>query len=143
MKATELRIGNWYYAMTISGNWIESQVRDGKQLDILDGCSIDEAKPIPLTEEWLIRFGFECKDFSFRKYCTIELPKDENGYQMHLVFWFEPDGEFESCWLASDEYESEDGYEAERAWDYSHIKHVHTLQNLIHAITGEELTIDK
>lgn len=58
MKATELRIGNWYYAKTISGKWIETYVRNGAALDSLDGCSIDKAKPIPLTKYWLERLNW-------------------------------------------------------------------------------------
>ena len=54
MKASELRIGNWTQA-PYTGNQVE-----------IDGIGIarfEEGKeiwhPIPLTEEWLKRFGFE------------------------------------------------------------------------------------
>jgi hypothetical protein len=53
MKANELRIGNW--------------LQDSKgrfyQVNIDDLVYISEvgtkSKPIPITEEWLLRFGFE------------------------------------------------------------------------------------
>ena len=63
MKATELRIGNWYQVMTIGGYW-HNRTMTVENLQSIDGCSIDVAKPIPLTEEWLERFGFEYSDLN-------------------------------------------------------------------------------
>ena len=57
MKAKELRIGTWYQVMTIGGYW-HNRTMTVENLQSIDGCSIDVAKPIPLTEEWLKRFGF-------------------------------------------------------------------------------------
>jgi hypothetical protein len=57
MKATELRIGNWYQVMTIGGYW-HNRTMTVENLQSIDGCSIDVAKPIPLTEEWLERFNW-------------------------------------------------------------------------------------
>ena len=56
MKSNELRIGNWVYwdgEMIINAHniaEIDYFQRAGNPLDV---------KGIPLTEEWLIRFGFE------------------------------------------------------------------------------------
>jgi len=114
MKAIELRIGNWYYAMTISGNWIESQVRDGKQLDILDGCSIDEAKPIPLTEEWLESTNINGTSF---------------GAELCFTIWTEGNK------IYLEQY-------GEGRVLLDHIKYRHQAQNFYHALTGEELQTD-
>jgi hypothetical protein len=76
---------------------------------------IAELAPIPLTEEWLLKFGF----VQGRNYPGWVLLKDlEKGDYIDdnvLFEFFEP--------------------------GYDHIKYVHQLQNLYFALTGEELTI--
>ena len=73
MDARELRIGNivkWaddnnapFMELSISGVfnggdvWVEWVWYDGQKDDA--DCAIEELAPIPLTEEWLTRFGFE------------------------------------------------------------------------------------
>ncbi len=58
MKATELRIGNW---ININGKpvGIASNVINDIFWHKLDDNNQDNYKPIPLTEEWLYKFGFE------------------------------------------------------------------------------------
>ena len=58
MKASELRIGNFYNQF---GNITEV---DWSVLKDLKDAPIDQlwCKPIPLTEEWLINFGMEYTD---------------------------------------------------------------------------------
>lgn len=70
-------------------------------------------KPIPLTEDWLVRFGFEVYEFDHK----------ENQYRFKERLIVIRDG----CFI-----------------DYGSsvsIKYVHTLQNLIFALTGTELTL--
>ncbi|WP_185246654.1 hypothetical protein [Chryseobacterium bernardetii] len=75
--------------------------------------------PIELTEQWLIKFGFE------DKYLTID-KKISSDFTMSLI----PD--------------KEDGYyfmpHAILKWGVD-LKYVHQLQNLYFALTGEELKI--
>ena len=120
MKATELRIGNW-----VEWNYEESS--DGNAYPVEYGYELDDimtnpniVKPIPLTEEWLERFGFK-----FDGYCSfwksdIELTKDvgDNHYSVFNVH----------------------GNSLHRD---GIIQYVHTLQNLYFALTGEELTKNK
>ena len=79
---------------------------------------VQEQKPIPLTEEWLIKFGFRCRfDIGY------------NG-------WYSPNILGESIRI----------FEVENGWfKYSSahtvIKNLHQLQNLYYALTNEELTI--
>ena len=63
MKASELRIGNFYNQF---GNITEV---DWSVLKDLKDAPIDQlwCKPIPLTEEWLLKFGFDKIDFQFIK----------------------------------------------------------------------------
>ena len=112
MKVNELRVGNL--------------VLDGKEFitigadEMLCACSgrcIFE--PIPLTEEWLLKFGFEC--FADGQYEKIFENLDFN--------WDKETGLYIFLRTQEDNIKPD------------HIKHVHQLQNLYFALTGEELTI--
>jgi hypothetical protein len=58
MKSNELRIGN-YYNLVEDGVNIDDiyQIDDGYSLYLID--KHNNAKGIPLTEEWLKKFGFD------------------------------------------------------------------------------------
>jgi hypothetical protein len=111
MKAEELRIGNWYqwYA---EGKYYEYQVI---QSDFSNDCNFLNFELIPLTKEWLIRFGFEY-NYSFDLYSKsgFDIQLLENGIDFYL-------GEYGSY--------------------FTWIEYVHQLQNLYFALTGQELTI--
>ena len=81
MKATELRIGNWV-------------TENGRLIHIHDGFGIDHAynfEPIPLTEEWLLRFWFEQKTSSFVIYPVSIKRQTKNAFfysptSLHLKY---------------------------------------------------------
>ena len=73
MKASELRIGNW--VLSCSGG-IETKVGM-----IAVGIDIP-FKPIPLTEEWLLKFGFEITD-NFQTKDRFQTHKQDG------IIWFE------------------------------------------------------
>ena len=57
MKANELRIGNYYYGDVLFPS--EYNVITANDLVELDSDPLDDYyQPIPLTEEWLFKFGF-------------------------------------------------------------------------------------
>ncbi len=64
MRAIDLRIGNWYNSVKFNQP-VKCELSDLRELYIMsDGAyndpPIDEMfEPLPLTEEWLIKFGFE------------------------------------------------------------------------------------
>jgi len=62
MEASELRIGN-YYAIAENDGIKYKQIKylvESESDFFSNGDNITQAaKPIPLTEEWLLRFGFE------------------------------------------------------------------------------------
>ena len=66
----ELRIGNWVNCecLDFENECIQLENIHPKGT-IVDGYpySIKELKPIPLTEEWLLKFGFDKIDFQFIK----------------------------------------------------------------------------
>lgn len=88
--------------------------------DFTDWQFVD-IKPIPLTEEWLIKkFGFEYKDIeSFNILCYSRTGFDLNTYKNEEVGYY---------WLRH--------YHAPKP---HRIKFVHHLQNIYFDFTGEEL----
>jgi hypothetical protein len=125
MKAAELRIGNYHLYKIVDimderQEWWESCKTDIHDLIILDKKECPNYAPIPLTEEWLLKLGFEKMEFNH-----------SNSYHLDLVF----------CGIV---YNYEGIIEMHLQEDeicLNHIKHVHQLQNLYFALTGEELLI--
>jgi hypothetical protein len=120
MKASELRIGNLVFNPKTDIAKIRL-VDDGlggvgvqSNLGIFYG-KIEEIEPIPLTEDWLIRMGFE-----------------KNG-----PYWFDS-----KDLLLSYSF-SQNTIAIGRMGIYfqNKIQYVHQLQNLYFALTGEELII--
>lgn len=111
MKAKELRIGNAVEC-------------EGKIYYIDCGERIDNAenyKPIPLTEEWLLKFGF--------------VNKRDNIYTPHKC-WHEYEM-FGNKHTKNITLSLQSGYHVVMA----RISYVHQLQNLYFALTGKELKI--
>ena len=118
MNANELRLGNLIYAKLSSGKGRTAvhTVAAYNIVNIADGVTSSFIfEPIPLTEEWLLQFGFEHTRYGFIK----------GG--LHL------DNDF-SLFI-----EDETGF---NTWSVE-LKYVHQLQNLYFAIIGQELTLIK
>jgi len=109
MKASELRIGN----LVMDGKDIE-QV-NARMIDMLVKTEAD-FDSIPLTEEWLLKFGFQ-KSMSWTY--VVELKGN-----LKLVYYLGEKG-----WSI--------GFKSYS--DFSNLEYVHQLQNLYFALTGEEL----
>jgi len=119
MKATELRIGNHIKWNTTKG---VVSVIDGDNdmiaINEMAERSTEEFEPIPLTEEWLKRFGFvKVADNCWLVGNGFYIDLKEGRLDSHLVYWID--------------VKSQD--------DFIIIEHVHQLQNLYFALTGEEL----
>lgn len=104
MEAHELRLGN-----------LVKHKEDKEVIDATIGtlCNIELYEPIPLTEEWLLKFGFEKKSF------------DMNMGKFKLT--------------ASTRIIKEDKLGAFHYKKAGYISTVHQLQNLYFALTGTEL----
>jgi hypothetical protein len=117
MKAAELRIGNLVL-------YKETEVIPIKchDIDWLERhAERPDMSPIPLTEEWLLRFGFEPEDDGNKRPRFIKdgvFALNKNG---DVWYW---------------KY-----YGANGDKDYAEIKYVHQLQNLYFALTGIELEL--
>jgi len=124
MEVRELRIGN-YLQCKITQESVVIKMIDS-QCDVCslnDGlCDLELLEPIPLTEEWLLKFGFELQlDGSYQKNdFSIFLDK---RFNTNLYLQDNEKGSFK--WF---------GYECK-------VIHVHQLQNLYFALTNEELKI--
>ena len=114
MKATELRIGNYlkYPILKIKVNASLLLAFENNK------GYIDLYQPIELSEEILLKCGFE---------------KIENNWKVLDFIYFKISWE-RLAGLALT-FENESVY-------LPHIKYLHQLQNLIHALTNEELTVN-
>jgi hypothetical protein len=126
MKAEDLRLNNW---VEIKDQEVKTyaQVEGIGNLQHVAGqlWSIEELEPIPLTEEWLTRFGFN--DDGFKQYefinWGIKVKKDPHAIS-------------ESNWIVFHGFMNQFS-------ELVSLKHVHQLQNLYFALTGEELQTDE
>jgi len=116
MKANELRIGNY-----IQFRHTETPVKItlGDFVREYKNEHLEDYEPIPLTEEWLVKFGFE-----------------SDSYQdMYVLGWLKINcdktkGKLE-LWIEN------------ITGKVVYIEHVHQLQNLYFALTGEGLNQNK
>ncbi len=139
MKANELRIGNWvfdselkecrvanlYYWYNNGDFYYGNNAPDDFDYDRTDIVDLDKISPIPLTEEWLLKFKIKAHNLENGLYdgtCVGYWPKSDCGY------YFVVDA-------------NHDGY---GGFNYTttEISFVHELQNLYFAWHKEELTIE-
>lgn len=85
--------------------------------------NLECSRPIPLTEEWLIKLGFQSG--GAKQWLFITLDKKDESY-----LYFNPLGKG----IAIDQNGTECSYEIE-------LNYVHQLQNLYFSLTGRELTV--
>lgn len=118
MDVKELRVGHLFnhYDMV-------------KKIELSDIvlCNLDDFKPIPLTEEQLLDFGFEKEDtFTFVMYKRLDIFDDNDVFNLKFLSIINEDGL----------------YNAYLGKEYVYIRdilHVHQLQDLYFVLTGEEL----
>lgn len=140
MKASELRIGNYLQdrenrlckVESIDIAFIDSIVGEAfKAPAIYGGLTSLPHKPIPLTEEILLKCGFELIDSYFKKgeldmfYCLKYYPHLK-GYYFYIEYTDSPfEKDYDVYYPVSCTY-----------------KHLHQLQNLYFALTSEELEVN-
>ena len=127
IKATELRIGNLYYSQAInntsSGVEFVDTVTSANSTTIRDAEHYGKdwaGRPIYLTEEWLIKFGFGKHSRENSTIINYSIVKDNWDYFTVFAIDIKKGLGFAGC-----KYK---------------VKYVHQLQNLYFALTGEELT---
>jgi len=120
VHAKELRIGNlvWTKSTATSIN------QNNEVLTIVCMVRVEDCEeyiPIPLTENYLLRFGFKLMNPDY-------WIKDEP----YIRFYLDNNNELH-CSIGDDE----------NGFLYNKIKFIHQLQNLYFALTGEELTLNE
>ena len=139
ITASELRIGNYIQYITgidsivfntvkeIHGDKVAISLKeyyddDGEMCCGQGFMGIDGIEPIPLTEEWLLKFGWAKEEVYANTYVdNTSFRQAVLSYDINnKVFGIESDYDF---------------------IEIDHIKYVHSFQNLIFALTGNELTL--
>ena len=131
MKANELRIGNLVdlgnrIAKVIEINHLACVVVDLEETqDTIE--DYERTKPIPLTEEWLLKFGFKKQDYKMSG-CSI--------YKLGNIIIMNS---------FRDNGRKDMGITVEGisppTWSLANLYFVHQLQNIYFALTGEELVV--
>ena len=107
MEANELRIGNLVSTPDEQYHKWEFSHHD------FDYYRMEEITPIPLTEEWLLKFGFAKDEQTLDLFGNYDSWIERNGMELYLK---------------SETMQKK-------------IEYVHQLQNLYFALTGNELEI--
>lgn len=122
MEANELRLNNW---VNHCNKEVQITIHDLFDIAVFED---DVFTPIPLTEEWLFKLGFEkIEEYQFEISvsinCRISLINVnlESGIDVD-IYTCNVNKEY-GCWLNTKN------------------KYVHQLQNLYFALTGEELVL--
>jgi hypothetical protein len=142
MKANLLRIGNLlsvgnYDVKVVEIHHLGVRVWDLEETQDAWERFSDRIKPIPLTEEWLLKFGFVEKNIGNKlSESWYELKYLSNEHEPMITSWVSILINIEtwSC-VICDEYPEEIGANTK-----TKIEYVHQLQNLYFALVGEELT---
>tara|TARA_R110000737_G_scaffold107903_1_gene140536 strand:- start:39 stop:440 length:402 start_codon:yes stop_codon:yes gene_type:complete len=132
MEAKELRIGNYVnneqrteVIDAIDPYRVQCHLLSDKTRETLYEVPLQFIKPILLTEDWLLKFGFEKNedDYNFKGFCLEDRNADP----------FLPEQR---------KLQLKDSF---GVWRNNHfltnIKHLHQLQNLYFALTNDELII--
>jgi hypothetical protein len=92
---------------------------------------VEHLNPVPISPEWLEKFGYSKEGYNYRESHFVDGRITFNSFfgTKPNEFWIKPT--------------STDGRTMSNDHLYAKIQYVHQLQNLIFALTGEELTIKK
>jgi hypothetical protein len=124
MKAQDLRIGNWVqfrHTETPVLITLADFVREYKEEHL------EDYEPIPLTEDWLEKFGFELTyESKFRRCFDLDTSIGFLSFNFSKVIQEKDNVSIASLNLK-----------------WASLKYVHQLQNLYFALTGKELQTDE
>lgn len=135
MEANELRIGNlvdWIDEIEYKSCYVTTIGDSGDVClihnDAVISTELKYCTPIPLTEEWLLKFGFEKEegeDMILGINHALDICYDHNKIGLRDYIETSPFGKGNMVISTS----------------YVDCEYVHQLQNLVFALTGEELKI--
>ena len=125
MDVKELRIGNYVNHTDNEDTWLMEVITvsaEGCHTEcngIFDFIEPNLLEPIPLTEEWLVKFGFEIDFYGGQGNVTYYAKKGK--FKLYSI---EDDKSYQYDWTKN---------------MFTMIKHVHQLQNLYYSLTQKEL----
>ncbi len=133
MDAKELRLGN---LIDNDGVIIETDryiIKNSNMPTVWE-----HYKPIPLTEDWLVKLGFqkhkEHGRYGYRYFIGVA----DYGFTVERDF-----NEHLSHFFGHEWYDSGNDDDDHKPWIISfNLKYVHSLQNLYFALTSKELTLN-
>jgi hypothetical protein len=130
MKVHELRIGNFLQDSKAHVCRVIELRNDEISAPVIQGAlTYLPVEPILLTEEWLLKFGFEkTDDYGDQIYYE---PKDRDKRNYYICF----DHDEISFGL------SVFGNCTNLIYDAEHLQYVHQFQNLYYSLTGIELSV--
>ena len=117
IHVNELRIGNWVEKFTDLGDSLGYSPISPKEFLAIH-TNPERVNPVPLTEEILLKCGFVRRGITSNNGGKLTLHHKDNMYPNGRVYW--------NSWCILD----------------SIPEHLHQLQNLYFALTGEELEIN-
>ena len=120
MEANELRLNNWVYHCNKE---VQITIHDLFDIAVFED---DVFTPIPLTEEWLLNFGFN-KEYQ-KGYIGIDVCNSDFVLTEPLKM-----GEWQTNYTFQ--------FETGSVPKFKEIKYVHQLQNLFFCLCGEELIL--
>jgi hypothetical protein len=128
ITARELRIGNWITVMGSLPTQVTAEhlymMETYKPIDPKEANYTEMTEPIPLTEEWLLKFGFAYRNEHRGEGAILDFKTDNWKTSLSVAFDYAKNGGDIAVLTCSRK-----------------IKYVHQLQNLYFSLTGEELTI--
>jgi len=119
MKRTDVRIGNYIEVENLKTGRKEAAPVNQMMLINWNEGETYRYHPLRITNEWLERFGFELKETYYSK------TYHGNKYYVSTM------NSMECLIITNDETQIA-----------KHVLYIHHLQNIIHALTGEEITAD-
>lgn len=146
MKASELRIGNILnaygydvFVTKIDEKSIDFDCKSDQDRPVYDYIFAEDANPVLLDEGWLVMLGFV--NYQGQEYhLSYDLITEPTGYESNDLN-FVIDLRTETIRMEQTSVDSDDdGYFKGELYPV-YPKHIHQLQNLYHALTGDELTI--
>jgi hypothetical protein len=130
MKASELRIGNLIKGKSPEKKVYEEPVELNEYYFLLFLNNMMDVEPIPLTEEWLLKFGFKHQN-KYDLESNLYSKKLKSGY-FFTIYSKKETLDFKTKFI---------GWKVLNIGFDLKIDFVNQLQNLHFALTGEELTL--
>ena len=136
MYAKELRIGNWV-KLHLNDSYATEFTIELADLNLIANNILGrEYSAILLTEDWLVKFGFELvTEHEYKKKFIVY---GDDIYSLYIFPAINNTGWVLQLWNIFDKDNDTDRDQISLPLE---VERVHQLQNIYYALTGEELTI--